>query len=205
MSVRSEGLGAWVLDRVGPTLRARPRRGEAPEVDVRTGATVPAAAVRGALAIAGVLLAVVAATAPGSVAPVAVLVLMLAAGVAPALLPRWPLTSVLLLVVAVRLLFADLAPPLVLAALVLLVHVVLRLAPVAARTGWRARVEVAVLAGDARGALVVQAAAQVLALLAGLAAGAGAAGQWHAVGAVAVVALTTLVLARPARSWWRSD
>lgn len=205
MSARhgSEGLGAWVLDRVGPRVRARRDHGEPPEVDVRTGPTVAAVTVRATLALAGVAVVLVAATMPGRVVPVEVLALMVAVGLAPAALPRWPVTAVLVLVVGVRVLLADPASPLVLAGLVLLVHALLRLAAVAARTTWRTRVELAVLGDDWRAALAVQGGAQVLALLAGWAAvGPGAAG-WRFAGLAAVLGLSVLALTRPARPWWR--
>jgi|GEM_PF-873225 len=218
MSARfgSEGLGAWVLDRVGPALRTPRRRGEAPEVDVRTGPSVPAVTLRAGLALAGAAAVVVAVLAPGRAVPVEVLVPLLVVGVAPAVVPRWPATALLVLVVGVRLLLADPAPPLVLAALVLSLHVVLRLAPVAARTGWRTRVEVAVLTDDLRVALAAQLGAQVLALVAGLTAGAGeVAGEgvvavagadvWRVVGLVVVAGLSVLALARPTRPWWSRD
>jgi len=202
MSLRfgSEGLGAWVLDRV-PGARTPRRRGEPTEVDVRTGPTVPAVTLRLALALAGVAAVLVAATMPGRVVPVEVLTLMVAAGLLPAVVPRWPVTAVLLLVVGARVLIADPASPLVLAALVLLLHAVLRLAAVAARTTWRTRVELAVLADDWRAALVVQGGAQVLAVVAG---GAAAADDdvWRVAGLVAVLGLSVLALTRPVRPWW---
>jgi len=206
MSARfgSEGFGAWVQDRLGPAARAPRRRGEPAEVDVRTGRTVPAVTVRAALAVAGVAAVVVAATAAGPVVPAPLLGLMVLVGAAPAVAPRLPLTALLLLAVGVRLLVADPASPLVLAALVLLVHVVLRLAAVAARTGWRTDVEVAVLRDDLPVALAAQVGAQVLALVAGLASGADAGTGWRVVGLVVVLGLVTLAIAPPARPWWRA-
>ncbi|MBO3094875.1 hypothetical protein [Cellulomonas dongxiuzhuiae] len=206
MSARfgSEGFGAWVLDRLGPAARAPRRGGEPPEVDVVTGPTVSALTLRAALALVGVAAVVVAATMPGRVVPLEVLVAMVAVGVLPAVLPRWPVAAVVVLVVGVRVLVADPASPLVLAALVLLVHALLRLAAVAARTGWRTRVELAVLADDLRAALVVQGAAQVLALLAGAVAAGADGGAWRFAGLAAVVGLSVLALARPARPWWRA-
>ena len=206
MSARfgSEGFGAWVQDRLGPAARAPRRRGEPAEVDVRTGRTVPAVTVRAALAVAGVAAVVVAATAAGPVVPAPLLGLMVLVGAAPAVAPRLPLTALLLLAVGVRLLVADPASPLVLAALVLLVHVVLRLAAVAARTGWRTDVEVAVLRDDLPVALAAQVGAQVLALVAGLASGADAGTGWRVVGLVGVLGLVTLAIAPPARPWWRA-
>lgn len=204
MSVRggSEGLGAWVLDRLGPAARAPRRRGEPPVVDVRTGPTVPAVVVRTVLALAGAAAAMVAGTAPGPVVPGPALVLMAAVGVAGAVVPRAPLTALLLVVVGVRVLVADPVSPWVLAALVLLLHVALRAGAVAARTGWRARVEVAVLRDDLRAALAAQAGAQALALLAGAAVGADAGTGWRLAGLAVVVGLAALALARPARVWW---
>ncbi|UZN03143.1 hypothetical protein [Cellulomonas sp. S1-8] len=204
MSARygSEGLGAWVLDRV-PALRASRRRGEPAEVDVRTGPTVSAVTLRAGLALVSVVAMVVAITMPGRVVPVEPAGLMLALALVPAALPRWPVTALVVLVVGLRVLLAEPASPLVLAALVLLLHVLLRLAAVAARTTWRTRVELAVLGDDLPAALVVQAGAQVLAVVAGVVAGTAGAAGWRGVGLVAVVALTGLVLARPVRPWWR--
>jgi hypothetical protein len=92
--------------------------------------------------------------------------------------------------------------------LILLVHVVLRVAAVAAQAGWRARVEVAVLAAQVREVAVVQAGVQVLALAAAsvplVTAGAngGGVGAWVRVAAVGgVLALVVLLLPR---TWLRS-
>jgi len=92
--------------------------------------------------------------------------------------------------------------------LILLVHVLLRLAAVAAQAGWRARVEVAVLTEQVREVAVVQAGVQLLALVAAsvplVAAGAdaGALRAWVRVGAVGGV-LALVVLLMP-RTWFRS-
>lgn len=86
--------------------------------------------------------------------------------------------------------------------LILLVHVLLRLAAVAAQAGWRAWVEVAVLTAQVREVAVVQAGVQLLALVAAsvplLASGADAGGlrAWVRVGAVGGV-LALVVLLRP--------
>lgn len=92
--------------------------------------------------------------------------------------------------------------------LILLVHVLLRLAAVAAQVGWRARLEVAVLTAQAREVAVVQVGVQLLALVAAsmslVTAGAdgGGLGAWVRVGAVGgVLALVALLLPR---TWFRS-
>ncbi|GIG41623.1 hypothetical protein [Cellulomonas phragmiteti] len=199
----SEGLGAWVLDRVGTGARAPRRRGEPPEVDVRTSRSVPSVTVRAALALVAVAAVVLAVTAPGSVVPPGVVALLLGVALAPAVVPRWPVAALVVLVVGVRVWLADPVSPLVLATLVLLVHVLLRLAAVAARTTWRTRVEVAVLTDDWRAALAVQGGVQALALLAGAVAAAGDDGAWRLAGLAAVLGLSVLALARPARPWWQ--
>ncbi|MBO0919677.1 hypothetical protein J1G42_02415 [Cellulomonas sp. zg-ZUI222] len=209
MSARfgSEGFGAWVLDRIGPTARAPRGRGEPPEVTVRTGPSVPAVAVRAVLALAAVVAALVAGTMPGGMVPSWVLTLLVVVALAPAVVPRVPVTAFLVLAVGVRVLLADPASPLVLAVLVLALHVVLRLAALVARIGWRGRIEVAVLTDDLRAAVAVQVGAQALALLAGAAAGAGGAagGGWRVVGMLAVAGLAAAVMIRPVRPWWRGQ
>lgn len=205
MSARygSEGLGAWVLDRLGPGARVPSRPGAPPEVDVRTGRAVSAVTVRAALALVSVAAVVVAVGMPGAVVPAELAGLMMAVALLPAVLPRWPLTAVVVLVVGVRVALADPASPLVLALLVLLVHALLRLGAVAARTTWRTRVELHVLADDWRAALAAQGGAQVLALLAGAVTAGGDDGAWRLVGLAAVLGLSVLALARPVVPWWR--
>jgi hypothetical protein len=94
-------------------------------------------------------------------------------------------------------------------ALILLVHVLLRLSAVAGQAGWRARVELAVLAAQAREVAVVQVGVQLLALAtagvpmivrAGGPLGGGT-GAWVRVGVVTGV-LALVVLLVP-RSWFR--
>lgn len=87
--------------------------------------------------------------------------------------------------------------------LILLVHLLLRLAAVAAQAGWRARVEVAVLTAQAREVAIVQAGVQLLALVAAsmslVVAGVDDAtlGAWARVGAVGgVLALGVLLVPR---------
>lgn len=205
MSARfgSEGLGAWVLDRLGVRGRSPRRHGEAAEVDLRTGRTVASVTLRTALALVGTLLVLVAGTMPGGVVPTALLAVLVGLALVAAAAPRWPLTALVLLAVGVRVLAADPAPPLVLAALVLLVHVLLRLTAVAARTTWRTRVEVAVLTDEWRPALAAQVGAQALALLAGAVAVGADDGAWRLVGLATVLGLAVLALTRPAQPWWQ--
>lgn len=201
--VRAEGVGAWVLDRLGAAARAPRGRGVPPEVDVRAGRTVPGLLLRVVLALAGAGAVLVATGVPGP--GLGGLVVMLVAGVAPAVLPRLPSAAVLLLLLGGWLVVHDPTPPLRLAALVLLVHVVLRLTPVVALTGLRTRVELAVLGHDLRAVIAAQVGAQALALVAGVVAGSGVGSGWRVAGLVVVLVLTSLAIARPERPWWRSQ
>lgn len=199
----SEGLGAWVLDRLGPRARAPRRRGEPPEVDVRAGRTVPSVVLRAALALVGVGVVLVAATLPGRPVPTGLLAGLVGVALTPAVAPRWPTTALVVLVVGARVALADPPPAWLLAWLVLLVHVLLRLGAVAAHTTWRTRVEVAVLVDDRRAALAAQGGAQALALVAGAVAGA-ADDAWRVAGLVAVLGLSVLALLRPVLPWWQA-
>ncbi|ADG76288.1 hypothetical protein Cfla_3411 [Cellulomonas flavigena DSM 20109] len=205
MSARygSEGLGAWVLDRLGPSARTRRRRGEPPEVDVRTGRSVASVTLRAVLALVGVVTVLVAATLPGRPVPVGLLAVMVVVALTPAVAPRWPTTALVVLVVGVRVALAEPPSPLLLALLVLLVHVLLRLGAVAAHTAWRTRVEVAVLLDDGRAALGAQLGAQALALVAGAVAAGTVDDAWRLAGLVAVVVLSVLALLPPVRPWWQ--
>lgn len=199
----SEGLGAWVLDRLGPRARAPRRRGEPPEVDVRVARTVASVTLRAALALVGVGVVLVAATLPGRPVPPGLLVVMAVAGLGPAVAPRWPTTALVVLVVGARVALADPPSPLLVAVLVLLVHLLLRLGAVAAHTTWRTRVEVAVLVDDWRAAVAAQGGAQALALVAGAVAAGTADDAWRLAGLVAVLMLSVLALLRPVRPWWQ--
>ncbi len=201
--VRTEGVGAWVLDRLGAGARVPHGRGAPAELDVRAGRTVPGPLLRVVLALAGAGAVLVATGVPGP--GLGGLVVMLVAGVAPAVVPRLPSAAVLLLLLGGWLVVHDPTPPLRLAALVLLVHVVLRLTPVVALTGLRTRVELAVLGHDLRAALAAQVGAQALALVAGVVAGSGVGSGWRVAGLVVVLVLTSLAIARPERPWWRSQ
>ncbi|QCB94915.1 hypothetical protein [Cellulomonas shaoxiangyii] len=171
-----------------------------PSVTLRTGPAVHALVLRGALALAGLAAA---ATAAGGAVPTAVAVLLVVAGAAPAVWPRSVAPALLVLGLGVRVLVAGPPEAWRLALLVLLVHAVLWLAAVAARTGRRTRVELAVLRDAAPVALVVQAGAQVLALVAAALAGGATGGDgWRVAGTVAAAVVGALVLARPDEPWW---
>ena len=204
MSVRqgNEGFGAWVMDRL-PSVRDGRRRGEPPEVEVRGGPSVPSVVLRAVVAAVSVAAVLVAVGLPGADVPDGLRALLVAVALLPALAPRWPTAALVVLAVGVRVLTADPVAAPWLAVLVLLVHALVRLTPVAARTTWRTRVEVAVLGDGLRGALAVQAGAQGLALVASALAGAGAGATWRVAGLAAVLGLTALALVRPVRPWWQ--
>jgi hypothetical protein len=85
------------------------------------------------------------------------------------------------------------------ALLVLLLHAVVVLAPLAAYVPWRSSVELAVLTRTALGAALAQAVAQLLALAA-LPAAAGGAHPWLRVLALAATVVLAVVSRAPARS-----
>lgn len=192
--------------RVSARVRGTPDApgGARAHVELATGAAVPALALRLALAAVGAgLVAVALGTAGAQPAP-AVGAVLVAGGAAPACWPRSVAAGAVVLTAGAALLVAGPPGAWRLAVLVLLVHALLWLTAVAARTGRRTRVEVAVLRRAAPPALVAQAGAQVLALGASALAGGVAAGDvWRVGGVVAAVLVATVVLVRPDEPWWR--
>ncbi|WP_309133667.1 hypothetical protein [Cellulomonas sp.] len=191
---------AWAALRGTRAVRAA----SVPHVEVATGRTVPALVLRVALGLVAVGLLAVAlgsADVTGAALPPAVLVV---AAATPAVWPRSVAAGLLVLVVGGSVLVAG--PPGAgrLALLVLLLHALLWFTAVAARTGRRTRVELAVLRDAAPPALVAQAGAQLLALgAAALAGGVGGGDVWRVVGVVAAVLVAAVVLVRPEEPWWR--
>ncbi|MFS0704336.1 hypothetical protein AB6N23_07425 [Cellulomonas sp. 179-A 9B4 NHS] len=198
-----------------PGADARPT---APHVVVRTGPAVHAVVLRGVLAAVGVVAVLVALGGPGAAEPdvgagpeaeaaVGAGVMLLAlVGVAPAVWPWSPAAALLVLGVGARVLVVGPPEAWRLASLVLLLHALLWLTALAARTGWRTRVELAVLRDAAPAALVAQAGAQVLALVATAVAGGATGGDvWRVAGAVAAALVAAVVLVRPEEPWWRRE
>ncbi|QGQ20652.1 hypothetical protein GC089_17480 [Cellulomonas sp. JZ18] len=175
-----------------------------PHVELRTGPVVGALLLRVVLALVGAGAVAVALGSPGPRPTTVLAAALTVAAAAPAFWPRSVAAGFVVLAVGVRLLVAGPPEAWRLALLVLLVHVLLWLTAVAARTRWDTRVEVAVLRDAAPPALVAQAGAQVLALGATALAGGVAAGDvWRVGGVVAAVLVAAVVLVRPDVPWWR--
>ncbi len=196
----------------GGRRRADDGRPAAPHVVLRTGPAVHAVVLRGVLAVVGVAAVLVALGGPGAAEPGAGdesgagpgVMLLALVGAAPAVWPRSPAAALLVLGVGVRVLVAGPPGAARLALLVLLLHALLWLTALAARTGWRTRVELAVLRDAAPAALVAQAGAQVLALVAtALAGGVTGGDAWRVAGAVAAALVAAVALVRPDEPWWR--
>ncbi|MBO9554551.1 hypothetical protein [Cellulomonas sp.] len=177
----------------------------APEVDVRIGRCVSGLGLRVALGVFGGLLVLVAFTTVGAVPPAVVLGGFGALVVATAARPRAVLPGLLVGLVGLRVLIVGPPPLLALMALVLLVHLVLWCAAVAARTSTRGRVEVAVLGAMLRDVALLQAGAQVLTVGAVLVSGASLAGGdvLRVVAIVGAMLAAGLVRSRPAEAWWQ--
>lgn len=188
------------------------RAAQAQRIELELGRTVPGWLLRVALGgVAGLLVALSGAAALPFGATrgfaVTVLILLVATGCTVVVRPGGVAGGVLVAGVGLVALHEPAGFAARTFALILLVHVLLRLAAVAGQAGWRARVELAVLAAQAREVAVVQVGVQLLALAA---AGAGmivrAGGLGGGIGAwlrVAVVAgvLALVVLLVP-RSWF---
>lgn len=178
-----------------------------PEVEVRTGLSVPSVVLRLTLAaVAAATLALAWAPEPPAVlSPVTLVLALLVAALTWQ--PGLGLGAVLALVVGGRVVAGDLLGPVALGVLVLLVHLVLWLAALASPTSWRTRVEVAVVVTGLRDLVVVQLGVQVLAVMAlALARDGLAAGDAWRVGALVLAgAVVLLVLPRPAHVWWRDS
>jgi len=168
------------------------------EVVVETGRVVPTWVLR----VAGVVLVtVMLLVAVGSGWRVGAWHVVVAVVVACAVMLRPWTGSVALAVGAagVVLLMGGPASLLTVMALVLLAHTVLWVSSFAARASWSAGVEVAVLAGEVRGPVVVQVGAQVLAVVAVLVSGAdvGASDAWRAFALIGAIGLVAAVVPRP--------
>ncbi|GIG21935.1 hypothetical protein Cch01nite_26590 [Cellulomonas chitinilytica] len=186
-------------------MRLRPGAPVAPEVDVRLGACVSTVGVRAALGVLGGLLVLVAFTTTGAPPPPVVVGGFAVLVVATAVRPRAVLPGLLVGLVGLRVLLTQPPPLIALMALVLLVHLVLWCAAVAARTSSHARVEVAVLGAMLRDVAWVQAGAQVLTVGAVVLSGATLAGGdvLRVVAIVGAMLAAGLVRSRPAESWWQ--
>jgi hypothetical protein len=167
------------------------------EVVVPVGPSVPAAVVRAAVGVLGLATLVVAFTGPGPGAHGLFAAALFAVVVAVVLRPEIGLAGFVVLIAGVRVLVFE--PPSLGAvlALVVLVHLTVWTAALAARTTWRASIEWAVIARGLRDVAVVQVFALVLAVVAvALVSPLQAADVWRAVAAVSAVACTVLVLPR---------
>jgi len=168
------------------------------EVVVETGRVVPTWVLR---VVGAVLVTVMLLVAVGSGWHVGPWHVAVAAAVACAVMLRpWTGSAALAVGVAgVVLLMGGPASLPTVMVLVLLAHAVLWVSSFAARASWSAGVEVAVLAGEARGPAVVQVGAQVLAVVAVLVSGAdvGASDAWRAFALIGAIGLVAAVLPRP--------
>jgi hypothetical protein len=174
------------------------RRRTPREVVVRIGWSVPAAAVRLVLGLLGVATLAVAFAGPGPRPHRVVEAALVALVVAVVLRPEVGLVALVVLVAGLRVL--AFAPPSLGAvlALVLLVHLTLWCAALAARTSWRASIELAVIGRGLREVATVQVFALVLAVVATALAGTSLTSSdlWRALAAVSAMAATVLVLPR---------
>ena len=161
------------------------------------GPSVPAAAVRLALGALGLATLVVAFSGPGPGAHRVFAAALFAVVVAVVLRPEIGLAGLVVAIAGVRVLvFAPPSLPAVLT-LVVLVHLTLWTAALAARTSWRASIEWVVIGRGLRDVAVVQVFALALAVVAvALVSPLGTADLWRGVAAVSVMAVTVLVLPR---------
>lgn len=177
------------------------------DVEVDIGRWAPAWALRVVLAAVAALALAVAWSGPGPLPPTSVVVVM---GILVAVLawaPGLGLSGAVALVVGARVLTGGVPPLGATMALVLLVHLLLWLGAVAARTTRRTRVELAVLASGARETAVLQVGAQALAVVAAVVAEGGLppGDGWRVAALVLAGAVVLLALPRPKELWWRRD
>lgn len=203
MSARRPGGGAMSARPTGGGVGVPPR----PRVEIELEGAVPAAVLRLLPAVLVVVCAVV--VDGGSV----VRVLALAAAGLLVWRPEWPVAPMMALLTGLWVLgrddFAD-GPdgPWRLAALVLVVHLLLRSAALAGHLAWRSRIERAVLGAVARSVVGVQLLAQGLLLATGwlrpsAGAGAGTGGGQEGLRVVAVVAVVVVTALVVPRAWSR--
>jgi hypothetical protein len=168
------------------------------EVVVPIRPSVPAVVVRLALGVLGVTTLVVAFAGPGPAAHGLFAAALFAIVVAVVLRPEVGLAALVVLVAGVRVTVFDPPPLGEVLALVVLVHLTLWTAALAARTSWRAAIEWRVIGRGLRDVALVQVFALVLAVVALALAGTSlaAADLWRAVGAVSAMVVTVLVLPR---------
>ncbi|WP_155856085.1 hypothetical protein [Cellulomonas sp. URHD0024] len=167
------------------------------EVVVPIGPSVPAPFVRIVLGALCVATFVVAFGGPGPGAGGLVASALFAVAVAVVLRPAVGLAGLVVALAGVRVLLFD--PPALpeVLALVVLVHLTLWTAALAARTSWRASIEWVVIGRGLRDVAVVQVFALVLAVVAvSLVSPVSGDDVWRAIAAVCAVALTLLVLPR---------
>ena len=168
------------------------------EVVVPIGPSVPAALVRVALGVLGLTTLVVAFAGPGPQAHGLFAAALFALVVAVVLRPEIGSGAFIVLVAGARVLLFE--PPSAgeVLALVVLVHLTLWTAALAARTSWRASIEWRVIGRGLREVAVVQVFALVLAVgaLALTGTSLAEADLWRAVAAISAMAVTVLVLPR---------
>ncbi|WP_147525082.1 hypothetical protein [Cellulomonas timonensis] len=175
------------------------------DVEVDIGPWAPAWALRLVLAAVAALALAVAWSGPGPQPPTSVVV---ALGLLVAVLawaPGLGLSGMVVLVVGARVLFGGVPPLGSTMALVLLVHLLLWLGAVAARTTRRTRVELAVLASGARETAVLQVGAQALTVVAAVVAEGGLppGDGWRVAALLLAGVVVVLALPRPKELWWR--
>lgn len=166
------------------------------EVSVDLVRPVPAWALRGAVGVLGAATLVVA-FAGARLHPV-VVAAFVALVVATVVVPGLGLTALVVLVVAARVATGEPLALGTLMLLVLLVHLLLWVGALAARTSWRTQVELGVAVHGVRDVATVQVGAQVLAVVATLLAGVsvGAGDLWRALALVAAIGASALLLPR---------
>lgn len=167
------------------------------EAELGHGRAVPTLVVRLAHALLVTLVLLVAVGSVHGVGSGAVVGSLLAGGFV-ALRPALALTGGVLVVAGLVVLVGPAPPAAAILALVLLGHLAVWAGAVSARLTWRGRVELAVLLADLRDVAVVQAGAQVLAVVALLLGGAelGAGDVARVLAVAAGVAVVAIVLPR---------
>lgn len=175
------------------------------EIEVRTGRAVPAVVLRAVLGLLGVLVLVLASTAPGhGLAPAFVTVGALLVPVL-VLAPATAAAGGVVVLAGLRLLSGEVPSLPVVLGLVLLVHVLLWCASTTARVTWRGRVEVAVLVDGLRPVAALQVGAQALAVVATLVTGSGGGDVGRVLAILSATVVAWVALSRPVRAFVGSD